>query len=448
MLHATLLTARCALCRAVVCFSPRVSGWLVALGCMAALLGSGGVSAQQIQPDDRVVLASGQTIVGMILAETDAQVLVVVDELRPGSSGERPAGEGWPRGAIHWIDRAEIRSVDRRALANEPAPMGRDEDATAIGVVRIGLGQLDVIGRHVTAEGVFLALRAIQSRARADGLDPAERVVVVFQFNSGGGMLAEVPWLVEIVDWAEREFAGVIGLVERAESAAALVALACDRLVFAPAGVLGAALAFEDGPDGARGLVGRPGADAIEIARQAAERGGRDGAIGEAMASRSGLSYDAGDGSFELGVGGTLRLARPGTVLALSSADAEQIGVSEGTVSDLMGLLRHAGIERPGALYAATPLDVLLRRAEAGQFLLDHAEMLADSIRASLLVLDGTEASAGERAIVLAEAWRELARLEALVESYPELDRHAAFEPGWLAARAERLAAFGARPER
>lgn len=413
----------------------------------ALLLGLAPASAQQIEANDRMVLASGQTINGMVLAETDAQVLFLVDELRAGPAGERAAGEGWPRGAVHWIDRSEIRSVDRRMLASEPAAMSADENAMAIGVVRIGLGQLDVIGRHVTAEGVFLALRAIQSRARADGIDPAERVVVVFQFNSGGGMLAEVPWLVEIVDWAEQEFAAVVGLVERAESAAALVALSCDRLVFTPGGVLGAALAFVDGPDGARGLMGGPAEDAVEVARQAAERGGRDAAIGEAMASRSGLSYDAADDRFVLGEGGTLALARPGTVFTLSSVDAEQAGISEATVADLMSLLRQVGVEQPGSLYAATPLDVLLRRAEAGRFVLDHAELLADSIAQSLGVLDGSEASAGERAIVLAEAWRELARLEALVASHPELSRHSAFEPGWLAGRAERLAVFGERPE-
>lgn len=446
-------TARCVLHRAVFLFaSRRVARWarLACLLLLAALPAS--VTAQQtsgFRAKDRVTLADGQAIVGLVLAETTQQVLVLVRTLEPSPEAPNAARleANWPAGTVHWIDRSEIAQVRRQLIASDPAPLSADPAAISIAIIPIGIGQSDQIGRHITAEGVYLALQSVIAQAKSLNIDPATRVVIIFHFVSRGGMLAEVPWLIEIIQWAETQFHATVGLIERAESAAGLVALACDRLMFLPSGVLGAAVAFEEDATGTPHALTGPARDnAVQIARLAAQAGHRNPDIAEAMATQSGLSFDPATSMSTLGDAGPIVINRIGTVLTLSSVEAQRIGVSQATVNDLGHLIRELGTGLPGRLFSASPMDALVRRADAAAFVYEHAEELSDSLKACLALLEATETSPAERSLVLTNAWKEIARLEALIESFPELSRHAAFEPAWLQTWIQKFQAFGHRP--
>jgi hypothetical protein len=462
MLKTITPTARCLAHRAVCLFSlaraatgnparsPRT-----ALAC-AALALAGPLTppalAQQstmtLRASDRVSLASGQTIHGLVLAETTQQVLLMVRELEPNRAAVLPGDhdEGWPVGAIHWIDRAEIREVVRQPMLADPPPMNTSPSAISLALVPVGLSRLDQIGSHVTAEGLFVALQGVLAQARSLGIDPSARVVLVLHFASRGGQLAEVPWIVEIIKWSHGQFREVIGLVERAESAAGLVALSCDELVFLPGGVLGAAVAYERTPEGVRTLEGPALQNALEIARMAARTGGRDPLLAEAMASPVGLSFDPASGAFAASDAAAVTINPPGTVLTLSSQDAQRFGVARAVVNDVMGLIAHLGIGAPGHLLTATPIDALARRGEAFPLVLQHAELLSDSIQDSLALLESEQTPAAERALVLSKTGQEIDRLAAVIASFPELSRHAGFEPSWLETLRQRLERLGPRP--
>ncbi|MGP1347446.1 MAG: hypothetical protein ACTS3F_12380, partial [Phycisphaerales bacterium] len=372
-----------------------------------------------------------------------------------GTDGADGGENGGGVGGWYWIDRDEIASVERARLAEDPAAAGGD--GMAVAVVPIGLGSnADVLGAHVTAEGVYEALRAVEEQARGLGIDPGEGLAVVFQFSSRGGVLAEVPWLVEIVEWSEARYAVVAGVVVRAESAAALVALACDRLVFVPSGVMGGSVAFVEDGAGVRGVGGALRDDAVSIAERASAAGGRDAALGVAMSTRSGLLMDPATGTLAAGDvdggeaaddGGVVVINRGGTVLVLSAMDAERVGVSEGTAGDFGQIVRVLGIGRVSRVLTGTALDVLVRRAEAAAFVRAHAEVLGDSVVSSLERLEDGSMGEGEREMTVEQAWRELDRLVALVGAFGHLSRHAAFTPSWLGDQAARLGEHGARGE-
>ncbi len=158
---------------------------------------------------------------------------------------------------------------------------------------------------------------------------------VVFVMDTPGGGVKEAREIISLIGQID---VPVYTFVEKdAYSAGAIIALATKHIYMAPGSVIGAATPLTMSPFG--GVEKLP--DAIEekmtsavaaLVRAAAEQGGHDPRLGEAMVRRE-LGYTAG----------TNVLSKAGELLTLTASEAEGI-LSEGTVKDVAAMLEKAGL--------------------------------------------------------------------------------------------------------
>lgn len=158
---------------------------------------------------------------------------------------------------------------------------------------------------------------------------------IVFVMDTPGGGVKESREIINLIGQID---VPVYTFVEKdAYSAGAIIALATKHIYMAPGGVIGAATPLVMSPFG--GVEKMP--DAVEekmtsavaaMVRAAAEQGGHDPQLGEAMVRRE-LGYTVGTNVF----------SKAGELLTLTASEAEGI-LSEGTVKDVAAMLEKAGL--------------------------------------------------------------------------------------------------------
>ncbi len=158
---------------------------------------------------------------------------------------------------------------------------------------------------------------------------------VLFVMDTPGGGVKEAREIISLIGQID---VPVYTFVEKdAYSAGAIIALATKHIYMAPGSVIGAATPLMMSPFG--GVEKLP--DAVEekmtsavaaLVRAAAEQGGHDPQLGEAMVRRE-LEYTVG----------TNVLSKEGELLTLTASEAEGI-LSEGTVKDVAAMLEKAGL--------------------------------------------------------------------------------------------------------
>ncbi len=176
---------------------------------------------------------------------------------------------------------------------------------------------------------------------------------VVFVMNTPGGGVNEAREIISLIGQID---VPVYTFVEKdAYSAGAIIALSTRHIYMAPGSVIGAATPLMMSPFG--GIEKMP--EAVEekmtsavaaLVRAAAEQGGHDPQLGEAMVRRE-LGYTAG----------TNVLSKAGKLLTLTASEAEGI-LSEGTVKDVAAMLEKAGL--PNAeikILTVTPAEKIAR---------------------------------------------------------------------------------------
>ena len=178
------------------------------------------------------------------------------------------------------------------------------------------------------------------------GIDEAVRnhaAAIVFQMDTPGGQVNAAEGIVNAIT---RTTIPTYTFVEHnAFSAGALIALSTKHIYMAPGSVIGAATPLMMGPGG--GVQDLPGevkekmtSAVAALARSAAEQGGHDKRLAEAMV-RADMEYR---------VDGTV-ISPKGRLLTLTNTEAERpVGdpphplLSEGTVKDIDGLLQAIGL--------------------------------------------------------------------------------------------------------
>jgi membrane-bound serine protease (ClpP class) len=158
---------------------------------------------------------------------------------------------------------------------------------------------------------------------------------IVFVMDTPGGGVKEAREIINLIGQID---VPVYTFVEKdAYSAGAIIALATPHIYMAPGSVIGAATPLMMSPFG--GVEQMP--DAVEekmtsavaaLVRAAAEQGGHDPRLGEAMVRRE-LGYTTG----------TNVLSKAGELLTLTASEAEGI-LSKGTVKDVIAMLEKAGL--------------------------------------------------------------------------------------------------------
>lgn len=176
-------------------------------------------------------------------------------------------------------------------------------------------------------------LYVVRRGVKEAGKEKADAIVFVMDTPGGGVKEAR-----EIISLIGRMDVPVYTFVEKdAYSAGAIIALATKHIYMAPGSVIGAATPLMMSPFG--GIEKMP--DAIEekmtsavaaLVRAAAEQGGHDPQLGEAMVRRE-MEYKVG----------TNVLSKAGELLTLTASEAEGI-LSEGTVQDASAMLEKAGL--------------------------------------------------------------------------------------------------------
>jgi membrane-bound serine protease (ClpP class) len=176
---------------------------------------------------------------------------------------------------------------------------------------------------------------------------------VVFIMDTPGGSVKET-----------REIMGLIGKInvpvytfieKDAYSAGAIIALSTPRIYMAPSSVIGAATPLMMGPLGgveemSEAVEEKMTSAVAALVRAAAEQGGHDPQIGEAMVRRE-LGYTSG----------TNVLCKAGELLTLTAREAEGI-LSEGTVENVEEMLERAGLAKAEIReLAVTPAERVAR---------------------------------------------------------------------------------------
>jgi membrane-bound serine protease (ClpP class) len=183
--------------------------------------------------------------------------------------------------------------------------------------------------------------------------DKADAAAIVFMIDTPGG---RVDVTRDIIDLIRDITVPVYTFVERdAYSAGAIIALATPTIYMAPGSVIGAATPILMSPGGGVQDLNEDVGEKMKsgvaaMVRSAAEQGGHDPDLAEAMVRRE-VEYSIG----------TNVISKAGELLTLTASEAEGI-LSEGTVKDLDALFEAVGISNAEILkLEITPAERLAR---------------------------------------------------------------------------------------
>jgi len=185
---------------------------------------------------DRLVLRDGKTIEGEVITEDDKTVLVEV-WVPPLSFYQKR------------ISKPQIKTWVRPS--REGAPY-------------VTIPIFGTIGDDVTVD----ALRAGLQDARA-----AKPRYVILAIDSGGGSIAEMAGMLELLQEASKEFE-IVAYVKSAHSAAAVIAMSCRHVFMRPGATIGATVPFRMTEDGPRDVDAKWRSIIEAEMRAAARRGG------------------------------------------------------------------------------------------------------------------------------------------------------------------------------
>ncbi|MEX0886237.1 MAG: hypothetical protein WD009_07335 [Phycisphaeraceae bacterium] len=425
---------------------------LVCATCVAWALGTSTVVAGAGADVDRLHLRDGRTFEGEILTEDTQYVRfnAHIDGVEVRLT----------------VSHDDIRNLERTrpATLTTPAtspttPAIDDRDADADAPATFDLTPGDAVAGDMTGPAYsVLPLRGdiglgVQARGFAEALAIARAArpqVVILPITSDGGMVRELDALLALIaQWRRETGIPLVALVEeRAYSAAAILAAACDHVYMTPGSVIGSAMAIEaDEQKQQWRAVDEKFASAYRArSRAAAEQAGRDGRLIEAMIDPAvALTYSADeqgrveihrvDGGAEPGAearGPQEFLVGADRLLTLTADEAVRVGLAEAVVDDLAGVLARHELT---AGHDASPRarQVLESQHQEVVRSMQHYERLTAEVVNQVELLE--RQVAGERAGTSMRA-QYLRGLNRLQRSLEQVDRLARRYP-WIATRVE-----------
>ena len=241
---------------------------------------------------DRLVLRDGKTIEGEVITEDDKTVLVEV-WVPPLSFYQKR------------ISKPQIKTWVRPSR----------EGAAYVTIPIFG-----TIGDDVTVD----ALRAGLQDARA-----AKPRYVILAIDSGGGSIAEMAGMLELLQEASKEFE-IVAYVKSAHSAAAVIAMSCRHVFMRPGATIGATVPFRMTEDGPRDVDAKWRSIIEAEMRAAARRGGHADLLIRGMSEIDlELFLAEEDGKPSLRTSGPgKRIKSKGQILTLTSDEAAECGLA------------------------------------------------------------------------------------------------------------------------
>jgi hypothetical protein len=297
------------------------------IACVALLLTVALATARDV-----VTLKDGRTVEGDIIREIDGNLWMIV------YIGDIKKQEFFASTAVKAIERDATADV-------ADAPERENAHVEKSGVPK---------GMVITMEGmvgVEMAAHKIEELIPLIEEEIGENGILVLKINSGGGFLAEIPLLSDVIEYKLKPKFEVVGWIESAISAAAMTGITLERLYFMPEGNLGAATGWS----GALvAMKGRGLEEANYLMEKISARGKRDYKIMSAMQGRpdrpSPLSATidpaTGEVSWYQSEDAGEILVNPGNeVLTFNSVVAEKLRFSEGIARDVFELTREMGYD-------------------------------------------------------------------------------------------------------
>jgi len=279
-------------------------------------------------------LKDGRVLEGEIVRETDTFLFIRVmiggvgkDELVLRSN----------------IDRIEAAEAPATAPGDEMDELDRDaesEDAAASrdGAVRVAFITLEeMVGPFMFAPALSDSVEALED----DDVD-----VVILRFNSGGGALAEIEPLIEVIEDEIKPEYRVAAWIESAISAAAMTASICEEIYFMSEGNLGAATGFRQGGSGAESIAGRELEEVLRLMEGVSERGQKNPLVMRAMQVPTELSVDfTSDGRvvWRNDLEGEHIVATENDILTFDSQTAVKYQYARGVANSKDELMRQMG---------------------------------------------------------------------------------------------------------
>jgi hypothetical protein len=300
----------------------------VLLAFLAVLMSVAIASARDI-----VILKDGRQVEGDIVREIDGNIWMIV------YIGDVKQQEFFAATAVEEIRRDAAPDVADRPAGDE------NDDAVDRGVPK---------GMVITLEGtvgIEMAAHKLEELIPDIEKEIGQGGILVLKINSGGGYLAEIQLLSDVIEYQLKPKFEVVGWIESAISAAAMTGITMERLYFMPEGNLGAATGWS----GALVAVkGRGLEEAKFMMEKISARGKRDYKIMKAMQGSPhqetplSATIDPRTGEvswYESEDDGEI-LVNPGNeVLTFNSVMAEKLQFSEGIARDVFELTREMGFE-------------------------------------------------------------------------------------------------------
>ncbi|MHC5022437.1 MAG: hypothetical protein ACYTGG_00805 [Planctomycetota bacterium] len=295
------------------------------------------------------------------------------------------------------------------------------------------IGQ-DVAAAHFVTAPAF---RAALEAARESGVD-----YVVLLIDSRGGSIDETEAIIDAI--AEAGELKLVAYVREAVSAAAVIAMACPDIIMAPQGVIGAAVPYQQTPDGTPKSIEEKMQSAVRAGcRAAAELGGHSSLLMRGMMEPdlelALVPTDDGPRVVEAASAPGARIIKPrGQILTLTPTESVECGLASGVTASISAIAPllghpswHATDDRPWFRIvnaAKTQRRVELERRREERILAVRKAYL-DEIRPELSRIDARLAQLKARIKTVKEA-------EAALKKQTDADLAAA-ESAYRRAKAE-----------
>lgn len=309
---------------------------VVLLAVMAAVLTTTALASAQ----DRIHLRDGSVVEGRITQELDGYIFFVerigsaerdryfrpneyvrVERDVDAESGDADASR-------------EARTRDRQ----RDEPRRRESSSgTRAAILTLGGREGDMVGLYMAAKPLKDAIEHLE-RKNVD--------VVVFLIYTDGGMLLEVPRLIDLIEEEYKPRFRTVAWIEKAISAGAMTSHAIEEIYFMPGATYGAATAFSGAS--MEPVEGRELERALFLMEEVSNRNARSPYIMRAMQILEPLSADideeTGQVTWRQDDEGEIMVSPEDSILTLTSDMAERLKFSRGTaatkeeLAELMGL--------------------------------------------------------------------------------------------------------------
>jgi membrane-bound serine protease (ClpP class) len=232
----------------------------------------------------------------------------------------------------------------------------------------------------------------ITGKALQQALDAARRFkpqYIILVIDSTGGLVSERDKVVGVL--RENQDLKIIAYVQKAYSAAAVIALACQQMYIAPDGAIGAAVAFRQGSKGGPELLEEKYRSAVRASERSASQLGKRSELwirgmSEGELELSIVGDEGGPKIVEGNPEGSTRIKRKGEILTATGREAVEWGMASGTAASVEAIKESLGLKawhnedrRPGQMMADSgriarqhlkeQMEADMRRAQRNEYM-------------------------------------------------------------------------------